>query len=105
MKVTALHPLLTRGSLGFLPDILLDNDPRPMKEQISDRYRHGGGWHPMSGMTLHDGGTLHFPGDPPFHPVAKIELEDGRSEFAYLYEHDFVAIIQADGSFEVSRMD
>ena len=105
MKVTAMHPLLTRDHLGFLPDILLDNDPRPMKEQISARYAYGGGWHPMSDMTLHDGGVLHFPGDPPFMPVAKIELEDGRGEFAYLYEHDFVAIIQPDGSYEVSRMD
>ena len=105
MKVTALHPLMRREHLGFIPDILLDSDPRPMKEQINDRYRHGGGWHPISGMTLLDGGTMQYPGDPLFEPVARIELEDGRGEFAYFYEHDFVAIVQPDGSFEVSRMD
>jgi hypothetical protein len=105
MKVTALHPRMTPEHLGFIPEILLDSDPRPMKEQINDRYRHGGGWHPISGMELLDGGTMRYPGDPLFEPVAKIELEDGRKEFAYFYQHDFVAIIQPDGSFEVSRMD
>ena len=105
MKVTALHPLMTREHLGFIPDILLDSDPRPMKEQINDRYRHGGGWHPISGMTLLDGGTMQYPGDPLFEPVARIELEDGRGEFAYFYEHDFVAIVQPNGSYEVARMD
>jgi hypothetical protein len=105
MIVTPLHPRLTREHLGYLPDILLDSDPRPMKEQIKDRYAYGGGWNPMSGMTLLDGRTLHYPGDPLFEPIAKIVLEGDRSEFAYLYEHDFVAIIQADGTFEVSRMD
>jgi hypothetical protein len=105
MIVAPLHPQMTLAHLGFIPEILLDSDPRPMKEQINDRYRHGGGWHPISGMTLRDDGTMHFPGDPPFKPVAKLMLTDGRSEFAYFYEHDFVAIVQADGSYEVSRMD
>jgi hypothetical protein len=105
MKVTALHPHMTPDHLGFIPQILLDSDPRPMKEQINDRYSYGGGWHPMSGMTLLDGSTLFFKGDPPFEPLAKIELEDGRSEVAYFYQYAFVAIIQADGSYEVSRMD
>ena len=105
MIVAILHPSVTDAHLGFLPDILLDDDPRPMKDQINDRYRHGGGWHPISGMTLLDGRTLHYPGDPLFEPIAKIMLNDGRREFAYLYEHDFVAIIQPDGTFEVSRMD
>ena len=102
MKITFYHPEMTLEHLGFIPSFLSDTDPRPMREQFAEHY----GWGPtLPKLTLLDGRTLHYPGDPPLEPLAKIELEDGRKEFAYFYETEQVAIIQPDGSFEVNRMD
>ena len=103
MIITFLHPAMTMEHLGFLPSFLNDADPRPMREQFNEHYQSG--WQKMHGLTLVDGRSLHYPGDPLMEPVAKIELEDGRKEFVCFYEHDIVAIIQPDLSFEACRMD
>ena len=107
MIVHPMHPQMTLDHLGYIPRVLSDNDPRPMKEQINDRYAYGGGWSPVPGYKhkMGEGGILKYPGDPAHKPLARIQLSDGRSEFMYFYEHSIVAIVQADGSFEVSRMD
>ena len=58
--------------LGFLPDILLASDRRSVKEQLEDRYAHGGGWRPMRTPKWkfnHDTLVIRFPGDPPFKPA------------------------------------
>lgn len=87
-------------SLGFLPDFLAINDPRPAREQFEERYRFGG-WRPMKGWKL-DGTKLRYPGDPAFKLLACSQLRD---ETIYLFESAWVVIVQQDGSFEVSRMD
>jgi len=87
--------------VGIIPLFLLDSDPRPAKEQFDERYSFGGGWRPMSGWTL-SGNRIKYPGDPPYSPVAGCIF---RTETIYVYPHAWVAIVQSDGSFEVSRMD
>lgn len=103
MRITFLHPEMTPEHLGFLPSFLNDADQRPIREQFNANYVAG--WHPMKGLTLLDGRTLHYPNDPLMEPIARIDMEDGRKEFVYFYEHDIVAIVQPDGSFEACRMD
>jgi len=88
--------------LGLIPAFLDDNDPRPAKEQFHENYAHGGGWRPMSKMTMDKTGALHYPGDPEYEPIAAIRM---RSETIYVYRWGIVAIRQKDGSFEVARMD
>ncbi len=91
--------------LGLLPQIILNIDPRPVKEQVADRYAHGGGWHPFGqGKWKFDPvrHTLKYPGDPVFHPYWVTEVRD---ETVYVYQSGIVAVVQKDGSFEVTRMD
>ena len=92
-----------RVDLGFLPELLSDQDPRPVKQQLIDKYRYGGGWKPISGFTLQRKTmTLRYPGDPPLRPRARTQVRD---EMVCLYDYDFLLVLQADGSFEVSRVD
>jgi hypothetical protein len=88
--------------LGFLPAMIRLNDLRPVKEQLDERYAHGGGWNPTPGFTMQPNHVLHYPEDPPFHPLAMSMHGD---ETLVFYEHDFLAIIQKDGTFEVARVD
>lgn len=89
--------------LGLLPMMLDVDCPDPARVQLDRGYRHGGGWDPFEGFTLNlKDLTLSYPGDPLTRPLAETQL---RNERIILYEHAWVAIIQADGSFEVCRMD
>jgi len=88
-------------TLGLLPFMLDEADPRPAREQFDANYRHGGGWCSMSGFELRDNELL-YPQDPPLHALAETWLRDER---IVLFQCAFVAIIQPDGAFEVSRMD
>jgi hypothetical protein len=101
MLWTLLHPEMTPEHLGLLPSFLIEEDPRPAKEQFQERYIYGG-WRPMKGFKLNGDYALWYPGDPLLHPIAMTKLRD---EIIFLYRHDWVAILQPDGSFEVSRMD
>jgi hypothetical protein len=87
--------------VGFIPSFLVDNDPRPAREQFNERYC--GGWRPQEGFTVHDGApTLHYPGDPPLKPLAVMVWRD---ETIFIYPYGYVSIFQTDGSFEACRMD
>lgn len=88
-------------NLGFLPMFLQESDPRPAKEQIHERYVVG--WNDFKGFTMDpETMVLSYPEDPPTMPLAWTQF---RQEKVVLYEHDWVAIIQKDGSFEVARID
>jgi hypothetical protein len=91
-----------RYDLGFLPEIIRGDDPRPVKDQVNERYRHGGGWDPTPGFKLLPNFVLEYPEDPPYRPVAMTKIG---AELVYVYPHDFVGVFQSDGSFEVARMD
>lgn len=99
-----LHP---RGPelLGFIPQFLTESDPRSVAEQFNESYAHGGGWQPFGATQWKfnaETGSLTYPGDPSYSPVAKATL---REETIWVYPHAWVCIAQADGSFEVARMD
>ena|SRR3990172_9240550 len=88
--------------LGLIPEFFYANDPRPAKEQINERYAHGGGWHPLAKFTMLDSRAIKYPGDNPMKVMAEARLG---SETILVYAHGFVCILQDDGSFEVSRLD
>lgn len=98
VSVTQLPDLL-----GLIPAMLSRDDPRPAKEQFDEHYAHGGGWRPIEGWTLTwPGGSLFYSGDPPLRPLAQAQLH---GELIIVYPHAWVCIKQADGSFEVARLD
>jgi hypothetical protein len=101
-----LDPRVTPEVVGFLPLILQRNDERKVAQQIELRYAHGGGFDPMKGYKIADRQrmTLKYPGDPVQSPLAKMDFPLSR-ETVYLYDCGIVLILQADGSFEVTRMD
>lgn len=99
---TMIDPRCTMEHLGFLPYFLDTANPAKARDQFNANYAHGGGWHNIPGFTMRPGDVLHFPGDPPFKPMAETRLRDERIVF---YDCALVAVIQPDGSFEVSRMD
>jgi hypothetical protein len=88
--------------LGFLPELLDENDPRSVKEQLEDKYRYGGGWRPLDGFRLGENYALKYPNDPPMKPIASAKLRD---ELILLYPYSFLLVKQPDNSFEVARVD
>jgi len=96
------HPQATPEMLGLIPEFLNENDPRSAREQLDANYSHGGGWLPIPGFSMLPNGDLSYPGDPPFELLAETKLRD---ETIRVFHYSWVAIIQPDGSFEVSRMD
>lgn len=95
--------LLEPISLGFLPDILREDDPRPVKDQLEDRYAHGGGWRPIKGFKMRAGHVLRYPGDRPFRPSAIAQFGD--EKVIFYRAGSLLAVIQPDKSFEVTRVD
>lgn len=98
------------AAVGFLPDFLSNDDPRPAVEQLDENYC--GGWMDSKvgerGFTAFDDFMkLHWPGDPPLHALAVTMLHAGEAkpERIVVYESAYVAVIQADGTFRVARLD
>jgi hypothetical protein len=101
MEFTFLHPRCTLDHWGYIPGFLREDDPRPARVQINERYQ--GRWRPFKGHTLGSHNELHYPGDPPQYPVSVMRF---REERLFLYQPgDWVLIMQPDGSWEVARMD
>jgi len=98
----AKHPLMTAEMLGFIPDIITDSDTRSVKDQVNAKYGYGGGWTPFEGFTMLPDGSLSYPGDPPLPLLAEAQCRDETVRF---YDCSWVCVIQADGSWEVCRMD
>ena len=73
-------------------DWLDEDDPRPAREQLDERYRFAGGWRPFNGFTMSEGGMIKFPGDPALRPVAAMQLRD---ELIMIYRYGWVAIVHA----------
>jgi hypothetical protein len=108
IEIELLHPNVRSDIFGILPEFLDPRDPRPAKEQFNARYAHGGGWRPSKGWQLLKDNTLYYSaslaeGEDPRHPpLAQTKFRD---ELIVIYDHAWVAIIQPDRTFEVSRMD
>lgn len=101
MQWVLLHPRATAEHLGLIPTFLDATDPRPAKEQFQERYIWGG-WMPFPGFEMVPNHGLKYPGDPAMFPLACTMLRD---EKIFVYEYAWVAIVQPDDTFEVSRMD
>ena len=103
-----LDPKVTSETLGLIPLFLSTDNSLPAREQFHDNYGHGGGWQPMSGWTLNSDLTLQYgdpeekDADPLLSPLALTKFND---ELILIYPYAYVAIVQRNGSFEVSRMD
>lgn len=89
--------------LGLIPFMISENDPRPAREQFDENYQHGGGWKSFKGFEMLSNGDMQYDGD--FTPTRLVAEAQFRNEVIRLYESSWVAIVQQDGSFEVSRMD
>lgn len=89
---------------GYLPMFISESSSMSAVEQLNYHYSHGGGWHDFEGFTLHDGDEpkLLYPGDPPTLAVCQWKLRDER---IILFDHAWVAVVQPDGSYRISRMD
>ncbi len=59
----AVHPEFDPDTLGFIPLIISDDDPRPAREQINDKYEHSGGWMPDPKFSMSSNGDINYPGD------------------------------------------
>lgn len=73
--------------------------------KVFDRCYAFGGWRPLRNekTTLDmQTGEYQYPGDPKQKPLFKIEYNN---EVIYGYRSEMWAIVQKDGSFELSRMD
>lgn len=97
---TAKHPQFTKDMLGYIPTFLREADPRSAREQIASGYI--GGWDPFPGFKMLENGNLVYPGDPPTKLLAETSL---RGETIRFYEHEWLAVIQSDGDFEVARLN
>lgn len=97
---TFKHPRMTLERLGYIPQFIQASDPRKAAKQIAQAYI--GGWHPFTGFEMLSNGDLKYPGDPPVKLLAEAKL---REETIRFYEHSWLAVIQPDGTFEISRLD
>lgn len=100
MKWQLLHPKMTAEALGYIPEFLSEDDPRPAREQIDAHYISG--WTPFEGFVLLKDQVLKYPGDPALKPVARTSLRD---EQILLYPGEWLLIVQPDGQWEVARID
>ena len=88
--------------LGAIPFFLNPENPSSAAEQFNRHYAHGGGWQPFTGFTLNPDNSIKYPGDEKLKPLALAKFRD---ELICIYPHAWVAVIQPDRSFEISRMD
>lgn len=101
---TLLDKRMTMDHLGLIP-MLITASGEPFKEQIQRNYAHGGGWSSagFSRMTFDPAtSAAKYPGDPAMEPLAKFEQE---GETLFFYQHAIVAVVDAQGNAEFSRMD
>ena len=108
MLWTQKHPRASTEHLGFIPSFIKETDPRPAAEQFADHYAFGGGWMPFKGFTMLPNGNMQY-GDPSEEdadpPTLLLWESFLRDETIRVYDSAWVAIVQPDGSFSVSRMD
>ena len=92
---------------GLLPAFFDENDPRPAQDQLHEHYAHGGGVRPFKGFTLRDwqvsnGAWLTYPED---HPLLEMTRAKMRDETLILFDCQWLAIVQPDGSHIITRVD
>jgi hypothetical protein len=96
--------------LGLIPSFF---DPRvdtPIIEQIDANYQHGGGWRniaaPHGSLTLEQGFVLKSPGERAYQPIASCSMcERDEKVLVVVFESGMTAVVAADGSYQVARLD
>lgn len=88
--------------IGDIRYFASEGNPAPLREQFNKMYSHGGGWNPFKGFKMDDKNILTYPEDPPLYPMAQAKF---RNQTICVYQYGWVAIIEEDRTFEVSRMD
>jgi hypothetical protein len=112
VNLTKFPEARVQAALGLLPQFFSEIDMRPAREQINTAYAHGGGWHPFNSCI---GGqvkgnftfnkktlTLTYPGDPPMRAIAQAQIRD---DIILVFEHAWVMIWNANGDWELARID
>lgn len=107
MRWHLTHPKATPEMLGYLPYLVTDALDTPAREQLEITYAHGGGVRPNTTMTLHDWSepgkaTLTYPNDPPMEEIARAQRRD---ETLIFFDCSWLAIVQANGDYLITRMD
>lgn len=93
--------------VGLIPENLIRfaNPEDDAVKQLADSYVYGGNqWHDIDGFKLGADNSLKFPGDPKLLPRAQFVLGP-KQELVVVYDSAFIAVIQADRTFRVTRMD
>lgn len=87
-------------ALGFIPDFLLAGDYKETNawDQLDSCYAHGGGCHEFTGFEVLEDNSILYPGDPPLHPLARYELDNG--EVVWQYPHAWIRV-----GDRITRMD
>lgn len=88
---------------GWLPVIFQLGDPRPAKEQIEERYAHGGGWSPNEKFATLPDGRIQYPEDDPLAPMFWTQIDSG--ETLILFEGSWLRILRPDATSDIVRMD
>ena len=94
MNIWLLRPGV--GGFGNLPTLLDDTDKRSGAEQFGER------WEPLGDAWRLEGSALHGAGRA-FELLGAI-WPRAANELVMVFEDGFVAIVQCDRSFEVSRI-
>ena len=98
-------PRYTYAAVGLLPEFFDERNPQSARDQLHEAYAHGGGVHPFKGFDLIevDGkAALQYPGDPLAHEIARATCRD---ETIILFAYSWVAIVQKNGAYIVTRCD
>jgi hypothetical protein len=90
--------------LGLIPYFIHDDDEDTAAKQFAKRYVAG--WKPRPGFIMKANSLIYTANngdrDVPLRLIAEAKLRDETIRF---YDSAWVAVVQPDGSFEVSRMD
>lgn len=95
-------PGLVLDLMGFIPDWLARKADDESLAQLFQRCYPYGGWQPQSGFRHKGNYRMSYPGDPIMSPIATLAIGE---EILVIYPHSVVGIFQADGAFEIARMD
>jgi hypothetical protein len=110
------------NAVGLVCDFFDVNDTRPAKEQLDDRYSHGGGFDPLRGFIMLIDGSIMYPDYSEDNEDGDDELDKDEDEVEgeilpvlatatlhgeriNIYPGGYLAIIQSNGDFAVTRCD
>ena len=111
--IVIIDPLLKHGEwtqkqiiemLGLVPNWaaegLVNDADGGMKETLINNYPYYGG--AMTGGTIEEDGTYHYPEDPPLYPLVSMR---GKNETFFMYEYGMVAVRTDAGNHWMARFD